>query len=223
MSDIGIGVKTERLVLSYDRVMSRPDETRRSERSRTAILAAARSLIGEAGYARLSIEGIAAEAGVGKQTIYRWWPSKAAVVFDAILEGNRAEDGTIAVPDTGDLGADLDVLLRSTVAELADPTTDRLQRALTVEIQTDPVIAADLVRRLLRPQLEAVAARIRVGIGSGEVAPGADVDVAVEMLFGPVFHRWLLRTAPLGEDFATAVVSMVMAGLRPDAVDPAVS
>ena len=61
------------------------DTTRRNEASRRAILAAAFELVQEVGYAKLSIEGIAARAGVGKQTIYRWWPSKGAVLFDAFL------------------------------------------------------------------------------------------------------------------------------------------
>lgn len=76
-----------------------PDTSRRSERSRRAILDAALALVGEAGYARTTIEGIAARAGVGKQTIYRWWPSKAAVLLDAFLDltggtGGRSPAGS---------------------------------------------------------------------------------------------------------------------------------
>lgn len=63
-----------------------PDSSRRSDRSRRAIHEAALALVGEVGYARTTIEGIAARAGVGKQTIYRWWPSKAAVLLDAFLD-----------------------------------------------------------------------------------------------------------------------------------------
>ena len=204
--------KTERLV--YARSVSAPDETRRSDRARRAILDTALDLVAARGYAKVTMEGIAASAGVGKQTIYRWWPSKAAVVFDAILDANSTSDG-VSVPDTGDLGADLRSLMRSTIAELADPATDRLQRAVTAEIQADLAVADDLVRRLLRPQLDAVAGRVRAGALAGQVDSSVDADVAVEMLFGPVLHRWLLRTAPLDDDFADVLVAQVLEGLRP--------
>lgn len=192
-----------------------PDSSRRSERARRAILSAARELAGEVGYARMSIEGIAAAAGVGKQTIYRWWPSKAAVVFDAILEANSHEGRSVGLPDTGDLETDLRVVLRGTVAELTDPVNDRLQRALAAEIQADLAVADELVRRLLRPQLDATAARIGEGIRAGQVDKSVDPGLAVELLFGPVFHRWLLRTGNLDDEFADDVLALVLTGLRP--------
>lgn len=192
-----------------------PNVSRRSERARSAILSATRDLVGEVGFARLSIEGIAAAAGVGKQTIYRWWRSKAAVVFDAMLEANSHEGGLVALPDSGDLESDLRVVLRGTLAELTDPATDRLQRAITAEIQSDVVIADELVRRLLRPQLDATAARITAGIRAGQVNESVDPRLAVELLFGPIFHRWLLRTGELDDAFADGVLDMVLTGLRP--------
>lgn len=191
-----------------------PDATRRSDRARTAILSATRDLITTKGYGKLSIEGIAAAAGVGKQTIYRWWPSKAAVVFDSILDAN-SDHGSVALPDTGDLEADLRLVLRATVDELADPATDRLQRAITAEVQTDLAIAEELVRRLLRPQMEATAARIRSGIVAGQVDASADPDLVAEMLFGPIFHRWLLRTAEVDHSFADAVLATTLHGVSP--------
>lgn len=191
------------------------DASRRSDRARRAVLSATRDLVAESGYNRLSIEGIAAAAGVGKQTIYRWWRSKAAVVFDAILEANSQEEGSVALPNTGDLEADLRLMLRGTVAELTDPANDRLQRAIIAEIQSDVDVAEDLVQRLLRPQLDATAARIRAGITAGQVDRSVDPGLAVELLFGPVFHRWLLRTGEVDAGFADGVLAMVLAGLRP--------
>lgn len=163
----------------------------------------------------MSIEGIAAAAGVGKQTIYRWWPSKAAVVFDAILEANSHEGGSVALPDTGDLESDLRLVLRETIAALKDPANDRLQRALTAEIQTDLGVADELVRRLLRPQLDATAARIRAGVQAAQIEKSVDPELAVELVFGPVFHRWLLRTGELDDEFADGVLALVLTGLRP--------
>lgn len=192
-----------------------PDATRRSDRARQAILSATRELVTDVGYNRLTIEGIAAAAGVGKQTIYRWWRSKASVLFDAILEVNSQGEGMVALPDTGDLESDLRFVLRGTVAALIEPANDRLQRAITAEIQTDIAVAEELVRRLLRPQLDACAARIASGIRAGQIDSSVDEGLAVELLFGPIFHRWLLRTGELDDQFADAVLDLVLTGLRP--------
>jgi AcrR family transcriptional regulator len=194
---------------------SPPDPARRSPRARRAILDATLALTAEVGYAALTVEAIAARAGVGKQTIYRWWPSKGAVLFDALLAANADADGATALPDTGDLPADLRTLLRATAAELTDPSADRLNRAVAAEVQGDEGLGGELVRRLRRPQLDATAERLRRARAAGQIAEDADVEVAVELLFGPVFHRWLLRTGPLDDAYADRLVATVLAGLAP--------
>jgi AcrR family transcriptional regulator len=190
-----------------------PDPSRRSDRARDAIFSAARALTAEVGYQRVSIEAIAARAGVGKQTIYRWWPSKGAVVFDAILDASTGPAGDHALPDTGDLRTDLKTVMRAVVAELSDPAVDRLNRAVTAEIQHDEALAGELVRRLLRPQLDATAQRLDAARRAGQIADTVDLAIAVEMLFGPVFHRWLLRTGPLDDAYADGVVEATLGGL----------
>lgn len=190
-----------------------PDPARRSDRARSAILAATRDRLAEVGFGKLTIEGIASRAGVGKQTIYRWWPTKGAVVFDALLEATSSADGTRALPDTGSIADDLQGVMRAIVAELTDPATDRLQRTITAEIQHDAALAQELVTRLLGPQTEAVADRLRAAQAVGQLRRDIDVAVAVELLMGPVFHRWLLRTAPLDAAFADRVVEHALAGL----------
>src|SRR5690606_25306680 len=95
-------VQTERLVYAVGMPPPRnPDPRRRSERSRRAILDAARTLVAETGYPKLTIEAVAARAGVGKQTIYRWWPSKGALLLDAVLALSQTAEGDITLPDTG--------------------------------------------------------------------------------------------------------------------------
>jgi AcrR family transcriptional regulator len=190
-----------------------PDPDRRSDRARLAILGATTDLLAEVGYRRLSIEAIAARAGVGKQTIYRWWPSKGAVVFDALLEDAGATAEARALPDTGDIERDLRTVLRETVKELLDPDRDRIQRTITAEIQHDPVLAEELVARLLRPQMRATADRLQAAQEAGQLAADVDVDLAAELLFGPLFHRWLLRTAPLDARYADALVEHLLSGL----------
>jgi AcrR family transcriptional regulator len=211
--------ETVRRATDYTRALSKPpDPSRRSTRAREAILRATRELLSETGFARLTIEGIAARAGVGKQTIYRWWPSKGAVVFDAMLEGAGATAEERALPNTGDIGRDLRIMLRETLEELLDPDTDRLQRAITAEIQHDPALAKELVDRLLAPQMKATSDRLRAAQEAGQLAADVDVDLAAELLFGPLLHRWLLRTAPLDAGFADQVVEHLLAGLasRPE-------
>jgi len=198
-------------------VTKAPDPKRRSVHARDAILLAARELLTEAGFARLTIEGIAARAGVGKQTIYRWWPSKGAVVFDALLDALGSTGDERALPNTGDVGVDLRTVLRGTVEEMLNPDADRLQRTITAEIQHDPALAQELVERLLGPQMNATSDRLRAAQEVGQLASDIDADLAAELLFGPVFHRWLLRTGPLDADFADQVVEHLLAGLAPRA------
>ncbi|GIJ08474.1 TetR/AcrR family transcriptional regulator [Micromonospora andamanensis] len=193
-----------------------PDPARRREASRRAILTAAFDLLQEVGYAKLSIEGIAARAGVGKQTIYRWWPSKGTVIFDAFLmlsEGAAGEPPTL--PDTGDLAADLRAVLRATVVEMNDPRYDQPMRALATEIAHDPELAAAYVERLDGPLKEAKRERLRSAQRVGQLAEDLDLDVAVEMIWGPVLNRWLQRTGPLTAEYTDRVVTTALDGLRP--------
>ncbi|WOI59655.1 TetR/AcrR family transcriptional regulator [Streptomyces fradiae] len=209
-----------------------PDATRRSERSRRAIYDAALALVVEVGYARTTVEGIASRAGVGKQTIYRWWPSKSAVLLDAYLDltgqagqeiqagqdggEERAEPaGSAGLPDTGDLAADLKAVLRATVDELNDPRFEAPTRALTAEGVIDPELGARFVERLLEPQLRLYVRRLAAARDAGLLRPGADLRVAVELLVGPLTHRWLMRTRPLTHAYADELVDHVLQGIAP--------
>jgi AcrR family transcriptional regulator len=188
-----------------------PNPARRSERSRQAILNATADLLGEVGYTKLTVEAIAARAGVGKQTIYRWWPEKGAVVLDAYLALVGAEEG-LSFPDSGDLGTDLRRILGSTVDSLADPVFERRYRALLTAIQDDPELAAALLDRLLKPWLKATKERLRAAQSAGQIRD-VDLDVAAELLYGPVYYRWLLRTGPISREYADAVVTMTLRAL----------
>ncbi len=193
-----------------------PDSSRRSERSRRAIYDAALALVAETGYTRTTIEGIAARAGVGKQTIYRWWPSKAAVLLEAFLDlADRAAGGETEIPDTGDLEADLKLVLRATVDEMNSPVYDGPARALAAEGVIDAALGAQFVEKLLDPQLQLYVKRLRSGAEAGQVKDGIDPRIALELFVGPLAHRWLLRTLPLTHDYADTVVEYALYGLAP--------
>jgi AcrR family transcriptional regulator len=188
-----------------------PDPARRNERSRQAILTATADLLGEVGYTKLAVEAIAARAGVGKQTIYRWWPDKGAVVLDAYLVLVGA-DQDLALPDSGDLEADLRKVLGFMVDSLAEPVFEQRYRALLTAIQDNPELAAALLDRLLKPWLEATKERLRAAQQAGQIGD-VNLEVAAELLYGPIYYRWLLRTAPISRQYLDAVVAMILRAL----------
>ncbi|GIG87643.1 TetR/AcrR family transcriptional regulator [Plantactinospora endophytica] len=194
--------------------MPGPNAARRNERSRRAILTAALELLAETSYPDLTVEAIAARAGVGKQTIYRWWRGKGGVILEALVDATDA-DGEPRLPDTGDLGADLRTVLRAIVAEFADPRLSATTRALTIETLADDTLAAQVRDQILRPQLDAVKVRLRAGQDAGQVRTDVDLDQVVELLVGPVYHRWLLRTGPLTDDYADGLVALALAATSP--------
>ncbi|QGQ19254.1 TetR family transcriptional regulator [Cellulomonas sp. JZ18] len=196
--------------------MPNPDPGRRNESSRRAVLTATLDLLQEVPYARLSIEGIAARAGVGKQTIYRWWPSKAAVLFDAFLLLSETSSGERPrLPDTGDLRADLALVLKATVAELNDPRLSEPMRALATEVAHDEALAASYHERLDGPLRDAKRQRLRSAQEAGELADDLDLDVAIDIIWGPVLNRWLLRSGPVTDEYVDALLDATLSRLRP--------
>ncbi|MFF5841251.1 TetR/AcrR family transcriptional regulator [Streptomyces massasporeus] len=197
-----------------------PDSTRRSEKSRRAIYDAALALVVEAGYAKTTIEGIAARAGVGKQTIYRWWSSKADVLMEAFLdlaEQSVEEAGSTpyAFPDTGDLAADLKGVLRATVDELRDPRFEAPSRALAAEGVVNEQLGRRLVAKLMQPSLDLYIARLRAAQEAGQVRPEIDPRIALELFVSPLAQRWLQHTGPISYEYTDTLVDYAIHGLAP--------
>jgi AcrR family transcriptional regulator len=193
--------------------------SRRSESSRRAILDAALALCREEGYARLSIEAIAARAGVGKQTIYRWWPSKGAVLLEALE--HEAAGGT-AYPDTGDLIADMRITINDIAGLQAGPDVGRPLAALIAEAQQDPTLGHLLLERFIRPRRAPIADRLRRAQQAGQLPETLDVDALLEVILGALYHRLLLPSGPLDAAYANFVVDTVFAGtstVRPNTGD----
>jgi AcrR family transcriptional regulator len=168
-----------------------------------AVLEAADDLLVERGFAGVTVEGIAARAGVAKQTIYRWWDSKTAILFDALAE-DSAE--FFSSPDTGDLGTDLRDRLRQLATFLTKTDAGAVFRALAGQAQQDPEIAARFEAEFVARQRERdrepfVRARER-----GELGPAADLDLAADQLAGPVYYRVLITGQSVLPEFTDALV-----------------
>ena len=191
-----------------------PDESRRSERARLAVLAASAELIGTVGYDKMTIEGIAATAGVGKQTIYRWWPSKATVVLDMWAPDVHPK---IEFADTGDLAADLKAQLKSVIDLGSEPLFGPTFRALVADSQHDAQLAEQLLERIFRPRIAACKNRLRSAQAAGQLLEDIDLDVAVDLFYGGFYHRYLLRIAPLTHEYADVIVDSVLSGIGPQA------
>jgi len=186
-----------------------PLASRRRESSRLAILDAVLALCREEGYARLSIEAIATRAGVGKGTIYRWWPSKGAVLLEAL---DREAAGWAAFPDTGDLVADMRTTIKDVVRFQANPNFGPPFAALIAEAQQDPAIGPLLLERFFRPRRAPIVERLRRAQEVGQLPETLDVEAVLEVIFGALFHRLLLRSGPLDAAYASFVVDTIFAG-----------
>jgi AcrR family transcriptional regulator len=183
---------------------------RRSERSHAAIVAATQELLVERSYPELTIEGVAARAGVGKQTIYRWWPSKAALVLEAYLAGSEA----VPPPRPGaTVREDVRALLGWLIAVLAKPTGGHVVAGLVGELQHDPVLAEGFHRDVVPARREGMLSALERGRERGEIRADADLELAVDALHGAVFYRLLLSGEPLDDPFAERLAEQVLAGI----------
>ncbi|MER7970561.1 MULTISPECIES: TetR/AcrR family transcriptional regulator [unclassified Streptomyces] len=201
-----------------------PSTPRRSERSRRAIYDAALALVAEVGYPRTTIEGIAARAGVGKQTIYRWWSSKADVLLEAFLDLSARTGGDggrepRAIPDTGDLAADLKAVLRATVDQLKDPRFEIPSRALAAEGVVNEQVGREYMTTLLEPAILLYVDRLRAAQEAGQVRADIDPRIALEFFIAPLAQRWLQYTGPISYAYTDTLVDYALGGLAPRTPD----
>lgn len=166
----------------------------------------------EIGYARLSIEAVAARAGVGKHTIYRRWPSKGALLLDSLLSLNEP---SLDYPDTGDIAADLRAQIYAAVDLLGGPPFGPLFQALVGEAQHDRQIAVTLNERFIAPQADKTVARLKAARDQGQVAPDFDLELAMAILSGPLYFQLLITQEPLTHEYVDRVLGALFAGLRP--------
>ena len=185
--------------------------TRTDDRTET-IMRATLDLAREAGYAKLSIESVAARAGAGKHTIYRRWPSKGLLFLDSLLSLNEP---VLDYPDTGDVVADLRRQIHAVIDLLGTAPWGPLYQALVGEAQHDPAVAAGLNERFIRPQEERTVARLEAAKNQGQLSPDFDLDLAMAILSGPLYFRFLIIQEPVTHDYVDRVLHALFAGMAP--------
>lgn len=166
----------------------------RSEASRIKILQATAKRFAEVGFERLTIEGIAAEAGVGKQTIYRWWKSKSAIIAECLVEGMLLREAH-PIPHAGHVADDIATWLDSVFATLGDPDSDGLLRSLIAAATDNPEVAMR-VRSSISGE-DTLTGRLQAGIGEvPNLTADAPFQEIAEALTGAIILRTLAR-APM--------------------------
>jgi AcrR family transcriptional regulator len=201
-----------------DRPRLRPPGRPRSERARQSILAAAAELLLVDGLGATSMDAVAQRAGVSKATIYRWWPTKEALALDAIYDAWPADVG--AAPDTGALRSDLLALLRPWVRRVTQRPYARIVAALLSAARNDQAFAERYVTRFVEPRREPARRLFGRAIERGEVSPDTPIESAIDMVWGPLYHRLLHGHAPLDDRFLGDVVDLALDGIARSAATP---
>jgi AcrR family transcriptional regulator len=184
----------------------------RSEKARTAIVEAAAELLLEQGLVPMSMDAVAARAGVSKATIYRWWPTKEALAMDVLYD---EWGGDPAVKDTGSLRGDLLELLRPWARLVSQRPYGRVIAGLLTAAQTDPAFAREYRDRFVRPRRARGRLIFRRAIERGEIPADTKIEVALDLLYGPIYHRLLHGHAALNDRFVRDVIDTALDGIAP--------
>jgi AcrR family transcriptional regulator len=179
----------------------------RDAQAEQAILEATVALLSEVGFNQLSIEAVAAQAGVGKPTIYRRWPSKLELVLDAV----ERLAPPVPMADTGDPRSDLRQIVPELIVGL---TSSPVARAI-IALAGDAEIARRLGEQYLTPRRAGIADILRRAIEAGQLRADTDVEMAIELMVGAAIYRWLVTAQPVDADTARRFVDAVWDSLRP--------
>jgi AcrR family transcriptional regulator len=181
----------------------------RSQSAREAILKSTVELLHKVGFSALSMEGVAARAGVGKMTIYRWWPNRAALVAEAFLSSVESK---VRFPDTGSIHNDL----RAQMKELVKVFSSKQGRTIALLLgggQSNPEMIEAFRSRWMEPRRVEAREIIRRAARRGELRPNIDADLALDALYGPIYFRFLVKHKPLDTKFIDALADYVVNGL----------
>jgi AcrR family transcriptional regulator len=182
----------------------------RDEAARQRILQAALDLMDETAFAQVTAGAIAVRAGASKATLYRWWPNKAAVVIEAFSQAVAPE---LPLRDSGSLRDDLTAQVRN-FARVLSGRGGRMLRSFIVAARSDPDVAAAFRSIWSDPRRAAAREILRRKQSRGQLRHGADLDLVLDSLYGPLYYRFLVKNEPPTQKYAEALVGLVIQGLE---------
>lgn len=180
----------------------------------TAIRSALVEELAAVGYGRLSIEAVARRAGVGKTAVYRRWSSKLDMVLEVVSD---VAGKSLPLPDTGSLRGDLEVLLQIIARALRHPLASQIIPDLLSEAARNPQIAQTLQQALRVNQRDIGVLLVGRAVERGEVAAGADPDMAVDLIFGPIYWHLAVARTPLPKAYVRRIAAATAAALGAEA------
>ncbi|MDB6089018.1 MAG: TetR/AcrR family transcriptional regulator [Gammaproteobacteria bacterium] len=198
-----------------DRPRGRP----RSVEARRAILKAAHELLAEGGLSSATIEGIAARAAVGKPTIYRTWPNAHAVAMAALMESDEAGESVAEkqpAPKPNERSSSALTALRTQLHEVARVFSAPLGRSVTLIIaaaEADTELSKAFRNHFILARRNEGRALLAGAMSNGEIRRDLDIDVALDLIYAPVFYRLLMGHAPLTSRFIDDVLNVALQGL----------
>jgi AcrR family transcriptional regulator len=184
----------------------------RSHRAHQAILAAASDLLLNRGLSAVSMDTVAERAGVSKATIYRWWPTKESLALDALFTEWSAVQPTVR--DTGSLRSDLVSLIRPWARLVSSRPYGAVIAQLIAAAQADPAFAAEYRRRVVEPRRELARAAFQRAKERGEIPADTRIEVATDLIYGPIYHRLLHGHAPVNDRFVKEAIDMALNWIR---------
>jgi AcrR family transcriptional regulator len=204
-----MGSKEERGGSTARRNPGRP----RSESARQAILGSTLEFLEnkENGFADLTMEYVAARAGVGKATVYRWWPTKAALAADAFASSVHPR---LHFPDTGSVCEDMNLQMRQLV-KIMRSRRGNVVAAILAGGQSDATLIRAFRERFLMPRRAEAYSTLRRGISRGELPADLDLDHVLDALYGPIYMRFLIRHDKLTPEFVDHQCSLILGNSLP--------
>lgn len=191
----------------------KPNPARRNEQVHDAILDAAAALLNETEYASVTIDAIAIRAGSGRQTIYRWWSSKAAIFMEVYNRVAQEVLGEIGGIDTGSLRGDLQQLLRGLFRLLTTTIAGKAVRGMIAEAQSSPDAAQILINDFMQERWRFTQTIYDNAIARGEIDPKFDLNTFIDLTGGVLIIRLLIEHTPLSDSFVEQVVEVAVSGM----------
>lgn len=188
-----------------------PAQRRPRERVRVAVMDATKELLREGGFAQLTVDGITKRSGVGKATIYRWWSNRADVAMDALL--SERDPVGWSVPQRSALDNLRAQLLVAT--DFLSGPNGTVVAGLLGDVQHDPQLAGAFRQRFIQPLAELTKELLAAATAEGDIRPGLDYDLLIDLLTGPIYFRLLVTGEPLSREVTESLVDAVLRGISP--------